>query len=72
MSEQKRTAMDAWVFLFATRDDMADQYAKLLRIQEPDWPIWPTLNLAIVDRWSEDALDYIKRRAWKISGGDHE
>ncbi len=61
------TAMDRWVFLFASRDEMAVEYADLLRRNGPDWPSWATLNLAIVDRWSEAGLRYIKTRAWKLA-----
>lgn len=64
------TAMDrwvAWVALFASRDEMAAEYAKLL--SNPSGKFWPMLNLAIIDRWSEAGLVYIKRRAWKIAGG---
>jgi hypothetical protein len=59
------TAMDRWVSLFATRDELAIEYAKLLS-NCPDWPSWPTLNLAIVDRWSVAGLRYVKKEAWKL------
>lgn len=26
---------------------------------------WPTINRAILDRWSQAGLEYIKREAWK-------
>lgn len=60
----EQTAMDEWVALFASRDELAVEYARLLRDNGPAWPTWPTLNLAIIDRWSESGLSYIKRKAW--------
>ena len=57
--------MDEWVFLFASRDEMAYAYADLLANKGPEWKTWPTLNLAIIDRWSESGLRYIKREAWR-------
>lgn len=59
------TAIDEWVALFASRDEMATAYADLLRTKNADWKTWPTLNLAIMDRWSSSGLQYIKRQAWK-------
>lgn len=61
------TAMDSWVALFASRDELAVEYARLLRDHPYSWPTWPTLNLAIADRWSESGLRYIKRKAWKLA-----
>ena len=63
----ERTAMDEWVGRFATRDEIAVEYARLLA-NGPAWP-WATLNLAIVDRWSMSGLRYIKEKAWKLAGG---
>lgn len=57
--------MDEWVSLFASRDELAVEYAKLLRDHPATWAGWPTLNLAIIDRWSESGLAYIKREAWR-------
>lgn len=65
MTEQ--TAVDRWVASFASLDMLAAEYARLSR--EKHWgQLFPTLNLAIVDRWSESELQYIKERAWKIAG----
>ncbi len=64
MSETERTTMDEWVALFATRDEIAVEYGKLLRDRLSSWPTWIVLNMAIVDRWSESGLSYIKTRAW--------
>ena len=61
----ERTAMDEWVGRFATRDEIAVEYARLLA-NGPEWP-WETLNLAIVDRWSMSGLRYIKEKAWKLA-----
>lgn len=65
-----QTAMDRWVALFASRDEMAVEYARLLAANGPTWKSWPTLNLAIIDRWSQSGLAYIKRKAWRAVGGD--
>jgi hypothetical protein len=65
VSEQ--TAWDEWVALFANRDEMADKYADLLMRYEPTWKKWPTLNLAILDRWSPAGLRYIKQKAWRLA-----
>lgn len=53
----------------ATRDGVALTYALALRT--PSQVDWPTVNRAIVARWSYSALDYIKRRAWQrhVGGG---
>jgi hypothetical protein len=56
--------MDEWVARFKSRDDMAEEYTALLLRVPDDSGIWPVLNLAIIDRWSESGLDYIKRKAW--------
>ncbi len=58
--------MDEWVFLFASRDEIAVEYAHLYLANGPLWKTWPTLNLAIMDRWSPSGLEYVKRKAWKI------
>ena len=63
MSEQ--TAMDEWLALFSSRDEFVPVYADLLLSRPADWPTWPTLNLAIMDRWSRSGLAYIKRKAWE-------
>lgn len=59
--------IDDWVALFATRDEMADEYADLLLTRPADWGVWPLLNVAIIDRWSLSGLEYIKRKAWKLA-----
>jgi hypothetical protein len=61
------TPMDKWVRMFATRDELAVEYAKLLRDRGPHWKTWPILNIAIVDRWSASGLVYIKKKAWKLA-----
>lgn len=47
-----------------TRDDVALTYAWLIR--QPDDADFPTVNQAIVDRWSASALEYIKGKAWRM------
>ena len=66
MSEQ--TAMDRWVGQFATRDEIAVEYGKLLRSGVTSEVTWAVLNLAIIDRWSESGLRYIKAKAWSQAG----
>lgn len=58
-----------WVLLdtisdsFAHRRDVARCYAACIRYEAPvDWTL---VNKAIVERWSESALAWIKRAAWK-------
>ncbi len=55
---------DEWVALFASRDELAVEYGKLLRSRPATWPGWIVLNLAIVNRWSPAGLAYVKKRAW--------
>lgn len=61
------TAMDEWVALFASRDELAREYARLLTSRGVDDGMWPVLNLAIMDRWSRGGLVYIKRKAWALA-----
>lgn len=50
-----------------TRDDVALTYAFAIRQRaEIDWP---AVNRAIIDRWSLNALMYVKDRAWKLVEG---
>lgn len=65
MSE--RTAIDEWVALFASRDELAVEYARLLIEREPNWGVWPLLNVAILERWSLSGLAYVKRKAWALA-----
>ena len=57
--------MGEWVALFESRNDMAKEYAALLCRVPTDSGVWPVLNLAIIDRWSESGLVYIKRKAYR-------
>lgn len=47
----------------ATRDDVARVYAQLLA-EDIDWE---DVNGAILERWSESGLAYIKSEAWKLA-----
>jgi hypothetical protein len=58
-------AMDEWIALFASRDEVADEYATCLRDFPADWDLWPDFNAAILRRWSPAGLTYIKERAWR-------
>jgi hypothetical protein len=53
-----------------TRDDVALTYAFALRQQ--DEVDFPTVNRAIMDRWSLSALKYIKTAAWRRVDSGHE
>lgn len=58
---------DEWISLFASRDEMAEQYAlELSRATSYTDVFWANINAAIVRRWSRSALSYIKREAWRI------
>lgn len=63
-----KTALDRWVEQFGTRDDMANEYQRLLRTEGPNWHGWAALNLAIMDRWSMAGLRWIENRAWRLAG----
>lgn len=47
------------------REDAALVYAQALHSRDPI--DWPSLNRAILKRWSRSGLAYIKARAWKIA-----
>jgi hypothetical protein len=49
------------------RNNVATTYA--LAIQSSQETDWPRVNQAIIRRWSQSALTYIKERAWKIVEG---
>lgn len=55
----------------ATRKDVALTYAMSIKseAQGADKPDWPTINRAIIDRWSMSALEWIKKRAFDILSG---
>ena len=50
-----------------TRDDVALTYA--IAIRQKSEMDWPRVNAAILERWSMDALFYIKRKAWAVVEG---
>lgn len=45
------------------REDVALTYA--FALYQPDEVDWPTVNAAIIERWSASGLKWIKTRAWK-------
>lgn len=47
-----------------SRDDVVPLYADA--IQSREWTDWGAINGAIIDRWSRNALSYIKAKAWKL------
>lgn len=53
-----------------TRDDVAGAYANCL--QASGFVNWPVVNRAIITRWSESALHYVKDEAWKRAGHNTE
>ena len=64
------TDYDAWLRLFANRNELAEEYARMLRHNGTSWPGWKDVNAAILRRWSLAGLKYIKTRAWKIATQD--
>ena len=46
------------------RNDVAATYA--LAITTMDEVDWPAVNQAILERWSMNALVYIKEKAWRL------
>jgi hypothetical protein len=50
----------------ATRDKVAFEYGWALGTRDMTDPEWPTVNSAIIERWSESGLAYIKNKAWRI------
>lgn len=47
----------------ATRDSVGVTYELALASSEAT--DWPTVNRAIMERWSRSGLEYVKRVAWK-------
>jgi len=48
-----------------TRRHVAQSYALVMRsVHDADWP---SINAAILDRYSLSGLEFIKREAWKIN-----
>lgn len=47
----RKTVAITYAFLMAQKGGAAD---------------WPKINIAIRERWSPSALDWIKKKAWKI------
>lgn len=60
---------DEWLSLFANRNEVANEYASLMRHNGPSWDGYKPINEAILRRWSMAGLHYIKERAWKIATG---
>lgn len=48
------------------RADVAITYSLALRSSEQI--DWEKVNCAIIARWSQSALNWIKREAWKLAG----
>ena len=73
MLDPQGTIMEEIADKRLTRDDVADTYAWCLRASfdpESVYTIsWPTINKAILERWSNSALEYIKTKAWRIYEG---
>jgi hypothetical protein len=64
MSASTRTLVLVTQHPAVKRIDMADWYRKALANSNHATD-WATVNAAIIDRWSESGLKYIKRKAWK-------
>jgi hypothetical protein len=56
---------DDWVASYRNRDEVAADYAALIRAHGSAWEEWRPLNNAIIRRWSLAGLVYIKTQAWK-------
>lgn len=56
-----------WLSLFANRNEVAEEYARMLRDHGVEWDGYRFVNEAILRRWSPAGLTYIKDRAWKIA-----
>ncbi len=52
------------------RLDVAKTYRLVLASGDAPRVNWRTVNTAVTGRWSESALDWIKRFAWKTGAGD--
>lgn len=50
-----------------TQAQVAQTYAMALRNQKN--VDWPTINHAIIERWSSYGLEQVKKAAWKICEG---
>lgn len=61
---------DDWIRLFANRNEVAEEYAKLMRWHGTTWKGYAPINQAILRRWSMAGLKHIKERAWKITTGN--
>jgi hypothetical protein len=48
------------------RNEIAFEYGRLLQSYGTEGLNWQRVNRAIIERWSESGLSYIKNRAWKI------
>ena len=51
-----------------TRDNIAQTYSFCIESISRENPDFIIINRAIVERWSTNALIYIKEKAWKLIG----
>jgi hypothetical protein len=58
---------DKWLSLFASRNEVAIEYARMLKLRGASWTGWGYVNKAILRRWSPAGLRYIKEKAWKLA-----
>ena len=65
--KRSEQAMDELVSLFASRDDVAEEYAACLTTYPAHWDRWSDFNGAILRRWSPAGLRYVKDKGWKIA-----
>jgi hypothetical protein len=59
---------DEWLSLFANRNEVATEYARMIRLHGLEWGGYRFVNEAILRRWSLAGLEYIKNRAWALAG----
>jgi hypothetical protein len=67
LMDPERCLLDEIADKRMTRDDVAVTYAFALR-GDHEQVDWAKVNLAIIERWSLNALRYIKREAWALAG----
>lgn len=72
MTDSKPMTTDEMISLIVKakrREDVVAPYAQcLLDIDSVEAAVdWPSVNRAIMRRWTEAALLYIKRRAWAMA-----
>ncbi len=63
MSAATELAAKITTTAYKTRDDVVPYYRVAIAFADPEFD-WTVVNKAIIERWSLDALGYIKHKAW--------